>query len=181
MSAEKIKNKILQEANNEANKILDQAKKEAKSIGAENKKQESAYEKKRQEEIDKEIKLYKDKTMAQARLRLKREFLAEREQIINQLIEEGAKSIDHSSAEYKKYLKNIIDDNLDLLSSDVIIYCNKKDKTLVKNMTDKDIKDIDIDAGIVIEDSEGKRIDESMSAKLHRLQDTLRQKIMKKL
>lgn len=177
---EKIKNKILSDAKKEADKILNEAKKEVAEIEKEKQKQLDIIKKKRETEIKQAVKLYKDKTIAQARLKAKREYLDKREEIIDKYVREVILKIDRKSNDYKNFLKNIIDQNINLLSGEITIYCNKKDIALLKSMNiSSSLKESNIEAGIIFEDSTGKRIDETISSRLERRKDKIRRGIIK--
>lgn len=177
---EKIKNKILSDARKEAGKILNEAKKEVEGIEKEKQKQLEAIKKKRETEIKQAVKLYKDKTIAQARLKAKREYLEKREEIIDKYVKEVILNIDRKSSDYKNFLRNIIDQNINLLSGEVTIHCNKKDIALLKSMNiNSALQESNIEAGIIFEDSTGKRIDETINSRLERRQNKIRQDIIK--
>jgi|TARA_B100001971_G_C18099202_1_gene487858 vacuolar-type H+-ATPase subunit E/Vma4 len=185
--AEKIKNKILKEANNEADKIIKQAEEEAKKINDKNKAQLSDFKKNRGSEISASIKLFKDKTLAIARLKSKREFLSMREQIINRFIQDFLAKINRKSANYKDYLKKILEESLGSISGETTVYCNKEDMNTVNELCNsfgKDkvyIKPKDIDGGLMFENKSGERINESLSSRLERIKGELRQNIAKHL
>ena len=181
--AEKIKEKILKEAKDEADKLIKQAKTEAEKINERNKKTEGDYSDKRKNEIKKAVNLFKDKTLAQSRLKVRREYLAERETIIDNLLKGSLSSINPSSKDYEAYLKKIIDNNLKFLSDDIKIYCSNQDKSLVKKLIGKkaSIEVTKIDGGLLLEDSNGKRVDETLAVKIERVKDRIRQVIVKKI
>ena len=185
--AEKIKDKILKEANHEADKAIKHAEEEAKTILYNNKALLSSFKKKRESEIDSSVKLFKDKTLAIARLKSKREFLSEREQIIDRFIHDFMEKIDHKSADYKDYLKKVLEESLSNLSGEITVYCNKCDMNAVDGLCKslgKDgvyIKPSDIEGGLIFENRSGERINESISSRLERIRGELRQNIAKYL
>ncbi len=180
--AEKIKNKILEEAKQESDNILEEAKTQEEKINNQNKNSEKEYASNRRNDVQKSVKLYKDKTLAQSRLKVRRIYLGEREKIVEDFLQEALKSISHSSKEYSTFLKNIIDKSMKQLSGDITIYCSKADKTLAKKLTPNATIEISkISGGLIFEDSSGKRIDESISSKVERIKDKLRENIVKSI
>ncbi len=180
--AEKIKNKILEEAKNEVEKILVESKEGEEEIRSKNMKSEKEYASSRRDDMKRSVKLYKDKTLAQSRLKVKREYLAERENIVESFLIEGLKDIDHSSKEYSSYLKVLIEKSVKILSGDITVFCNKNDKSIVKKISgDLKLDVANINGGLIFEDSIGGKIDESLDSKMERKMDELRRVIVKNI
>lgn len=182
---EKIKEKIIAEADTEIKKIDNELKAQVDEIKKENKEVVGEIKRKGEAEKEHEIKLFRDKTLAQARLKVKRNYLETREAIINEFIEEGAeKAVKKDS--YKKFLEDLIKKNKDFLEKNFVVYCSSKDKNVVSKILHKlrlknKVKEMEINGGVILEDSEGKRVNESLASILERKRDELRQKIISML
>lgn len=177
MGIEKIKGKITADAEREAKKLLDHAHKESDKISKANKKMVEDYRKRRETEVSAEVRLYRDRVLAQERIQAKRTYLSRREEIITKFIDDALNKIDTKSNEYKSFMKGLVDENLKLLSGDITVSCNKNDMTLVKSLVKKaKVKEAPIKGGIIFADAT-KTIDESMDSVFERLKNQLRQKI----
>ena len=190
---EKIKQKIMEDAKTIVKEIMNAAKKESDKINETNKSNAEAYKKRAQEKLKSDVKLFINKTMAQARLKSRRVYLEKREKLMESLIEHVLTKFERKSKDYEKYLETIIAKNLKYLTGDVSIFCNKKDLSLVKSLDEKikkaddskisniKIKEADIIGGLILEDSEGKRINESIDSKFERVKQKIRQDVIKLL
>ena len=190
---EKIKQKIMADAKTNVKKIMDETKKEADKINEANKSNAEAYKKKAQEKLKSDVKLFINKTMAQARLKSRRVYLEKREKLMESLIEDVLTKFERKSKDYEEYIEKILANNLSYLMGDVSIFCNKKDHSLVKSLVDNikrgdeskisniKIKEADIIGGLILEDSEGKRINESIDSKFERVKQKIRKEIIKLL
>lgn len=182
---EKIKEKIIEEANAEIKKSNDEVKAEVEEIKKEARETIAGIKKKIEEEKEHEIKLFNDKTLAQARLKGKRKYLETREGIMDSFIEKGAEEA-VKKGEYKKFLDGLVKKNKDLLGEGVTVCCSPKDMSVVNKILHElklknKVKAVEIDGGIILEDSEGKRINESLASILERKRDELRSKIVNML
>ncbi len=189
---EKIKSKIIADAKKNASYIVNKAKKEVETINSSNKKEAEEHNKNMEKKIESDIALFINKTMAQARLKSKRLHLEKRETLMNGLIEEVLSGFDRKSTTYHNYLESLLVNNLGYLTDEVIVYCNKKDVSLVLPIVDKvknnqefsqikniEIKEDDISGGITLQDSNGKKINESIKSKFDRVKQEIRQEITK--
>jgi vacuolar-type H+-ATPase subunit E/Vma4 len=179
---EKIKGKIIADANTEIRSINREIEAQIDDVKRDNSSIIDDIKKDRQKEKEREIKLLQDKTLAQARLKVKRKYLETREALINSYIENGAKAALKDEG-YKTFIEDILKNDKDLLGEGITIYCNANDKDIVKRAAGKvnmkaDVKETDIDGGVILEDKEGKRINESMVSVLERKRDELRQKVI---
>lgn len=173
---EKIKNKILKQAEKQSKEIWDIADKEIKSIQKKNKEELDKIKKAGDKEIKNAVKVFKDKTLAQARLKAKSEFLEKREEMMQSIITDAVKSLEKRPKEYQDFIKNSIK-KLDL--GKITIYGNKEDKELIKK-ADSSItfKETDI-LGIIVEDNKQRKIDLTIPTLLNIKINEIRQKINK--
>ncbi|RMF06198.1 hypothetical protein D6764_02770 [Candidatus Woesearchaeota archaeon] len=181
----KIKEKLLKEAEDRASAILAKAEEEAKQY--EEKKQKEADEiiKAGEEKIELEKQLLRDRMLAQARLEAKTKYLNTREEIIDSIIEKALSGIKRDS-KYQKFMKAVLSSNKGVLKQPLKLLVNKKDAELARKLlTSLKIKgtvsEAPITAGIMVEDAEGKRIDESFQARLERMRDDIRIRVAKLL
>lgn len=187
---QKIKQKITSDAEKTVKGIMDEAKKEAGKINEANKKQADDHRKRSEDRLKSEINLFINKTMAQARLKSKREYLEKREKLMENIISQALTKFDRKSKQYSQYIESVLEKNLLSLKGDVSIICNKSDVALVKSKIEKmklqninkiKIKESLIPGGLVFEDSEGKKINESIESKFERTKQTIRQRVIKTL
>ncbi|MFH1849383.1 MAG: V-type ATP synthase subunit E family protein [archaeon] len=175
--AEKIKGKILEEAKAEAEKIMAGAKKEVERIHKRSEKECQDYSQEKKRDLERNVRLFESKTLAQERLKVKRQFLKERETIITELLGAAAEGIDHSSKAYSACMKMMVAQNLKSLTGKVKVSCNAGDRALVKRLIKGrvTIAVADVAGGLIFEDSSGKRIDETLGIRTERLMDLIRQ------
>lgn len=185
MSIEKIKEKIIKDAEAEAKKLTESAKAEAEEIKKQNKKIVDLYKENRDREITSEIKLHKDKTLAQARLDAKSKFLEEREKLISAFIYEALEGIDRRSKEYRSYLEHSLKEALKDMEGKVTVYSDRSDSALLKSIFSSlkfskyTLQSSDnLGLGVVIEDSGSRRTDLTINARLELVREELRQKIV---
>jgi len=178
---DKIKNKIISDANAEIKGIDKEIDSQIDEIKEKNRKVLDDLKTTGNKQKQQEIKLFKDKTLAQSRLKVKRNYLETREQIIVEFIEKSAEqAIGH--ADYKRFIENLIKNDSGFLGKDITIYCNSRDNDMVSNLAKgMKVKEIDISGGVILEDAEGKRINDSLNSILERKRDELRHKIIETL
>ena len=121
---QKIKQKIMADAEKKVKEIIDEAKNEANKVDEANKNKAEAYKKREEEKLKSDVKMFINKTIAQARLKSRRDYLGKRENLMSSLIEGVLTKFDRKSKEYSKYMEGILAKNLDYLTRDVNIFCN---------------------------------------------------------
>ncbi|MDD9953475.1 MAG: V-type ATP synthase subunit E [Candidatus Woesearchaeota archaeon] len=176
---EKIKKKIMADASKEASSARAAARKEAKGLQQKHKTQHDEYKEHFNERTKALVASLQQKSLAQARLDVKKSILQKREEIIDENIATVVDKLDHGSKNYERFLKSMIDANLAHLSGNITVHCSKDDVSLAKQLlADKaTVKEADLTGGLVFEDASGKRVDASLSAVLEAKKDTIRQEV----
>ncbi|MFH1590591.1 MAG: V-type ATP synthase subunit E [archaeon] len=174
----KIKDKILAEAKSEGQVVIDEAKKVSAGNLERAKKEAAIIREDEGKRLEHDIKLFIDKTVALARLEEKKRFIERREDIISGMIESAVKDI-RKSKDYGKYLKDTIKTSASQLGKGLVVWCNKADVSAVKSAASSlkikaETKAGDMVAGVILEDSSGKRIEETIEARLERNRDEIR-------
>lgn len=175
---DKIKTKILGDADAEVKKVKEAAREEVSKIAKKNKDEQKEYKAHFEERTIALVESFKQKTLAQARLDAKKSILQEREALIDEAIASIVEKLDRKEKAYERYLAESIKENKAFLSGKITITCNKADKALVERL-EKGAKIVEgeLDGGLIFEDSKGKRIDESIDALLSRKRDEIRQTV----
>lgn len=189
---QKIKQKIKEDAEKNVKQIVGEAQKEVNIINEANMKEAEAYKDKAEEKLKLDVKLFINKTLAQARLKSRRACLEKREKLMTGIIEEVLAKFNRNSKEYKQYMEKIIAEDLNCLAGDVTMFYNKKDLNLVKSLAGRakenpenpqikniKIKESQLIGGLILEDSEGKRINKSIDSKFDRTKQKIRQGVIK--
>ncbi|MGM5485061.1 MAG: V-type ATP synthase subunit E [Nanobdellota archaeon] len=171
---DKLKEKIISNADNEVEKILSEAKQKAESIAAENKKKADSFLESEKERIKSEARLYEEREVASAEMESRKNYMEEREKIISDVIEKALSGINKTKA-YKDFIKKAIEEN----GKGMEVYCNRKDMDLVKKYTSK-VKEGDMRAGLILKGKET-RINLSVSDLLDEKKKQIRQSIVKAL
>ncbi|MDA1196344.1 MAG: hypothetical protein O2779_00060 [Nanoarchaeota archaeon] len=179
--AENIKKEMLEEAQQEVEKIqkevaekIDVLKKEHGSI-------RDAYETQRKHEIARAAALLTDKTLARTRLQVKRNYLIEREKVVESIVKSASK-VSHSDKVYQNYLKALVNEHVGSLKGKITIHCNSKDVSYVSGLVDGiAVEEADIDGGIIVENDAGKKINESFLESIERRMDMVREVVVKHL
>lgn len=172
---DKIKKKILADADAKVKRIKAATTKEVTKISAQHKKERERYKERYEEQTAALVQSYKQKSLAQARLDAKKRNLREREKLIDAFVTEVITMRDARG--YERFLKKIIKENLAELGR-VTISCAKRDVAIVEKLAPKvDVRVTDIDGGLIFEDASGKRVDESLQALLSRRRDEIRQEV----
>ncbi len=172
---EKLKKKIMGDADEIVKSRLRESRKERKSLQEKQRQFLKEYEQSYEERTRALVRALQQQSLAKARLEAKKAYLIKREEIINGLVTEVLEELDHSGREYEHFLKDILERTLPQLGSHVTIRCCQADTSLVKRLTKNNIiADDTIGAGLILEDTTGKRVDESISALLQRKKDEIR-------
>jgi V/A-type H+-transporting ATPase subunit E len=175
---EKIKKKILGDADAEVKRIKQEAADEVSKIKKKNAAERKSYKDRFEERTVALVESYKQKTLAQARLDAKKSILQEREQLIDAAIARAIEGLDRKGKAYERFLDAILSENKPQLSGKITITCNKVDKPLVSKLAKgATVVEGDLDAGLILADSKGKRVDESLDALLARKRDEVRQAV----
>ncbi len=179
---EKIKKKIMNDADSQVKEIVKEAEKEIQKINDNNKRKLDDYKKHFDERTNAMIKFYEQKTLALARLKVKKENLLKREDIINNFMDKITDYL--KGKEYKDFLKAILKSVIKDLGENLKIKCNKNDVKTVKEIAEKeginaDVNEIEITGGMIFEDEQGRKINESLAIIIERKRNQIRQKIVK--
>lgn len=180
----KIKDKIRNDAEEQVKEIMAESDKEVAKVKSMSKKEMDDYQKSFEERTKAMVLLYEQKTLAQARLKVKKNTLQKREEIINNSLEKSKKLL--KGTKYKQLIETLIKNAVKDLSKELMVSCSKSDSKTVKDICESEglnaeVKEVEISGGVILEDSEGKRIDESLSLIIDRKKDTIRQKVVKAL
>ena len=181
---EKIKETIMSEAKVKADQIRKEKAEETTTYLQEKTTDADEYTKGEESKIVFETKMYEDRTLAQARLNNKREYLKTRETLIEELVKDVTENLARD-ASYKNLLKSLIKENIRILKKPFKISCDTQDEKIVETIIKElKIKEATVHTeqllgGVVIEDSTGKRINDSMSSLLERKRNDIRQGIVK--
>lgn len=179
----RIKDKITNEAQAQAKETLSAAEEEAKSYELEKKDAVTKYAESELEKIELERQLLEDKMLAQARLQAHKEFLNAREQLIDDLIEKALSTFKRDT-EYKKFMKKLLLFHKALMKEPVTLTVAKADialgiDSLAAAKIKGTVKEGKIIGGFIMEDAEGKRIQETLNSRLERSKDEIRMQISK--
>jgi V/A-type H+-transporting ATPase subunit E len=182
---EKIKEKIIADANTEIRSINKEIDAQIEEINMQNEGILEEIKKKGMKEKDREVSLIRDKALAQARLKAKRVYNEKRENIISGIIEKGIEQA-LKSDKYHGFLEKLIKENKSLLEKDLIVYCNERDKDVVSSIIKRlglnaKVAVSDISGGVILEDKTGKRVNQSLSSVLDRKRDELRHNLISML
>jgi V/A-type H+-transporting ATPase subunit E len=177
----RIKDKIIEEAEEKAKAMNAEAESQAKEYEESKAKEVGSYKESEAEKIDREKQLLEDRMLAQARLNSQKKFLTAREKLINDIIDEAVSSVKRD-AQYKSFMKKILDTHRSVLKEPLKVMVNSADVDTTKQLLDKaglngEVQKTDITGGMIIEDSEGKRIKESLASRLEMSKDEIRIKI----
>lgn len=180
---QRIKDKILGDAEKEAQKTISEAENEAKEIITEKESEAQKYLTSELEKIELEKKLLEDKMFAQAKLNARKAYFTARETVIENIIQDAIKNLKRD-IKYKKFLETVLSQNKKLLKEPLKVIVNKQDlaaakQALTKSKIKGKVSEGQLLAGIILEDSNGKRIQESMSARLGRFKDEIRMDLFK--
>lgn len=176
-----MKSKMLSQAEAEAKEILTSAEKEASSIKEENKKRLDSFSKDEKQKIESEVNLLITKELASAQMEARKIYLDEREEIINEIINDSLTKIKDEKS-YSDFIEKNIKEFSPSLKKDFIILCNKDDISLVNKIITKlklkaDVQENNISAGIILQGS-GLKVNLSLSAILDEKIKDVRQKII---
>ncbi len=195
MGASEITSKILEDANSKKNEIEQLAKKEADEIIDKAKKEAELKKEKLIEKGEKEAKLVYNRILAEARLKMKKEALNERENLINTALNKLREELVEvpEKDNYKDILIKYIKDGISALNSnEVFVQLTEKDSKLISDSDlwnlekeiEKDSKIViiikrkinnNIIGGAIIESADGTKIcDNSLEAVFDRNIDTIR-------
>ena len=179
--SEHIKKEMLGEAQQEVEKIEKEVAEKVTSMKKEHAAAREAYEKQRTLESKRAVQLFSDKTLAQSRLQVKRNYLIEREKVVESMVKSAAR-ISHADKEYQKFLKGLVNEHKGSLDGKITIHCNSKDVSFVSGLVEGiAVEEADISGGIIVENEAGKRIDEQLSESIERGMDTIREVVVKHL
>jgi len=156
MALEVVVEEIRKKGSEQAKEILDNAKAEAEKIISEAKEKAEEILKKGRDEGESDAERLKKQEISSLNLEMKRLLLNKRKEVIEEvykLVEEKVKSM--SADEKKKLLNALITKNA---SEGSIIYSNKDDEPIVKEIIGENVKyggNIDCIGGVIIESSDG--------------------------
>lgn len=178
---ENIKKKIISDAEREAKKLMDEAEAKAKEMIDAKKEAIESYKAGEQENIKRKAKLYQDKELAQARLKAKREFLEAREKLLDELIAEFTKNFERDKL-YEGFIEKTLKENKNVLGKNVTITCDTRDKETVEKLAKKtgyeaEVRTSKITGGVILEDEEGKRVNESLESIMQRKKREVRNRL----
>ena len=180
----KIKEKIISDAKKKAEKLLSEADVTSRQNTEAAKQEAEKLKKAERKKIELEVKLMIDKGIALARLNARKAFIKKREELINSIIDEALSNI-RKSSKYASFLTKVFKENAKFLEGNITVYCDEADLKLVKESLKKAGLKADVNpsnvsngsGGIIIEDSTGKRIEETIQARLERNRDEIRKAV----
>lgn len=173
---ENITEKIVAETDAEAKRIKETAKRETAKVEKQSKARQEEHKRRFDERTEVLLASLTQKSLAQARLEVKKRHLRKREELIDGFIGDVFAEMDRKGKEYERFIAAILAENLAHLSGAITITCAKQDVPLaIKLAKDASVKAGNVDGGIILEDATGKRIDESFDALLARKRDAIRQ------
>ncbi len=158
----------------------DIVKKETEKIQAE--KERRIEEMRRREE--REIKVMTNRIISQARLKKRKEVLAVREDIMEDVFRKAAekmKSMD--TEEYGSYLRRAIGNVSSVLDGEVTVRCNRESESVVRELAEKIDPNLNVEAdlesigGIIGVSRDGASVDLTFEANLERNRKILRKDI----
>jgi V/A-type H+-transporting ATPase subunit E len=175
-------------------RIIKDAEKKIEEI---NKTKKEAAERDKQKILEKGKSLAdreRQRILADARIKAKKEFLEEKERIINEIIDKATDKLRQivESKEYEKKLFDLLKKSVDIIDENNIeILVNKRDKEILEKHKDKlnkvlgDIKytigrPIDCIGGVIVR-SENSEVNNTLEARLERSMERLRTDIAKML
>ena len=181
---EKIKEKMMDEANSEYERIVSEAKKKASEIAENNKKKVEGFITSEKEKVASEVHLFTSKEIASFEMSKRKDFMERRENIINEIIDEAVSTI-NKKKEYENFIEKNLKEYTALLGKKVEVLCSSKDIDLVKKMISKlnldaNVEEASIKGGFILEGSD-KRIDMSLESILEEKRSTVRQKVVEAL
>ena len=156
MALEAIVEEIRRKGDEQARAITEKAKSEADKIIAEANDKKDEILRKGRDEAEREAERLKRQEVSSVNLEMKRMLLNKRKEIIEEtynLVESKVKSMDE--AEKKRLISALISKNAEDGS---IVYSNKDDEALVKEVLPSNIKyggNVDCIGGVIIESSDG--------------------------
>lgn len=179
----RVRDKLLGEAEAEAKSIMDKAEAEVKEYETAKQSEAESYFNEELEKIELERQLLEDKMLAQARLDSHKRFLSSREELIEKLIQQSIQDI-RKNKEYKNFMKKLLTTHKSVLKQPLTLYVNSKDVSLAKELLAStkikgSVKTSEINGGMVLEGSSGKRIQESITSRLERSKDDIRTQLSK--
>lgn len=175
MGTSAIKQRIKKEADARIKEIERGAAEEVKRLDEAAKRERAKTKEREEAQTDAQATLLEQKLLAQARLEAKKALLAEREALIDKAIEHALQEL---GKEYEQHVTTVLHEQLAHLSGTVTVECNKCDHALVtKHAKGATVKEAPISGGVILTDSKGKRIDESIDALLDRRRNDVRQAV----
>ena len=184
---------IIDEARKEAEKIVKDAEKERKTILDSAKISAREREMWILKEAEKKVKKTRDQILAEGRMKIKREFLRKREELIEQALEELKQALKKrtKSKEYEQFLFRTAETACNAIESPkVILYASEQDlkrlEARLPQLSKKTNKEVALGrairtiGGIRAESSDGAVVvDETLESRLRREQERLRVEIAK--
>ncbi len=179
MGTRAIKQKIMAEAEQRIAEIRAAAAAEVKRIKKEGEQERAVLREQYEAQTEAQAALLKQRLLATARFAAKQALLAEREAIIDEIIQQALTS---KGAAYQRFLKCAITNGQRELGTALTITCSPDDETLVKRLASgATITTALLSGGVILTNDEGKRIDERLESLLERRRGAVRQYIVEAL
>jgi len=152
MGLDELKIEVLRKAQNQAKKMIEEAKEEEKKVIDITKKRLAEQKRISEEDLNKAVEMIEKRTIASAELDVKKKMLETKKQITEGVFKEAEKQISKfTEKKRKEHIHSLIAKAKEQIDIG-IVYCNKKDKGLVRGF---DVKETEILGGIIAEDKEG--------------------------
>lgn len=189
---DRIIGKIESDARAEMQRIKADAAQEAKKILDEARKTGEQGHSRILERGKKDIDTLVNRIKSGARIDARRTIIGAKDQVISRCFAEAREALDKltNTKKYETVLRNLIDDGAKLIGNDIIVFSNKKDKSIVKKVTSsmskKGVKisvgkeNIDTIGGVVIKSKSGDiMVNNTFEARLERQKSELRYEVSK--
>ncbi len=175
-SLDDLKKKLVEEAERKASEIIEEAKREADLII---KRAEEEWREKAENErknIIEQAKREADRTISEARVKARLIIINAKNTLFNEIFNEVLKIVENrENFDKKTSLERLLNESLVYMSKPVRVIVDSKDREIVgellreRNLNNIEvIESNDIIGGLILEDSDGRRVDNSYKTRLER-------------
>ncbi|MET1159933.1 MAG: V-type ATP synthase subunit E family protein [Thermoprotei archaeon] len=186
---EELREKVINDAKKKAEEIIRRAEEEAKRIIEEAEKEWFRKAEKKKIEIINNTKRKAQITISEARTKARIIISRAKYEVIEQILSEVLKAIENRNGfDAKHSLERLLDEALQFIDKPKRVIVNPRDSGIIKEvLSERGLTDIEVAesseiiGGIVVEDENGRRVDNSYNARLERAKTSLIPIITKEL